>query len=116
MTSITIGGPRETGPAVAEPAPLPTGGLVARAADLLGEAAGLPQPGYVTVSATQHISLQFAPDRGSFAAITGWALRFGGVVASERREDGEIGCHLEFAYQGVTVGAYAYIPAAQPAT
>jgi hypothetical protein len=78
MTSITIGGPRETGPAVAEPAPLPTGGLVARAAGLLGEAADLPQPGYVTVSATQHISLQFAPDRSSFDALTGWALRFGG--------------------------------------
>jgi hypothetical protein len=116
MTSVPLYDPQAPELVDGELPPLPMGALAVGLAELLRAAADLPQPRYINLSSGQFISLQFAPDRSSFDALTGWALRFGGVVASEPREDGEIGCHLEFAYQGVTVGAYAYIPAAQPAT
>jgi len=47
-------------------------------------------------------------------AITRWARRFGGVVITETRQgqDGpETWCTAKFSYYGVTVKAYARIPA-----
>ena len=84
------------------------------AVNLLGEAAGLPQPQQITISDTQHISLQFAPEPSSVRAITGWAQHFGGVLASEPHEDEhgpQTWCRAEFGYYGVAVNAYAHIPA-----
>ena len=52
------------GPALPELPPLPIGVLVVGTAELLQQAADLPQPIYLTVSDTQSIDLQFAPDAG----------------------------------------------------
>jgi hypothetical protein len=99
--------------------PLPVGALLYGVAELLDKALDLPQPRYVTVSSTQHIGLQFDPDRSSFAAIAKWSLRFGGVLVSTPRsgEDGpQTLCRLEFDYFGVPVEAYAIIPAGTATT
>ena len=114
MTSIYMHDPATADAALAELPPLPIGSLVAGAVNLLGEAAGLPQPQQITISDTQHISLQFAPAYPSLRAITGWAQHFGGVLASEPHEDEDgpqTWCRAEFGYYGVAVNAYAHIPA-----
>jgi hypothetical protein len=115
MTSIDIHDPKTADSALAELPPLPIGALVVGTYNLLCEAADLPQPHYLTISSTQRIDLQFPGKPSSQRAITRWALRFGGVLASEPCE-GKRGpltrCHLEFDYYGVAVKAYAYIPAA----
>ena len=52
-------------------------------------------------------------------AITGWALRFGGVLASEPHDDEhspQTRCRAQSGYDGVAVNAYAHIPAAPAAT
>ena len=119
MTSIHIHDSKTADSALAELPPLPIGALVVGTYNLLCEAADLPQPQYLTISDTQHIDLQFAGDPSSARAITRWALRFGGLLASEPHE-GERGpqtrCHLEFDYYGVTVKVYAYIPAGTATT
>jgi hypothetical protein len=117
MASITI--PFTGWMAPAELPPLPIGALTVGAAELLQEAADLPQPEYVTLSVTEHIGFQFSPDRSSFTAITRWALRFGGVLASDPYHDTDgpqTICSLEFSYFGVQVDAYAFIPAGTAAT
>jgi hypothetical protein len=117
MVNITI--PLTGWMAPAELPPLPIGALMVGAAELLQEAADLPQPEYVTISVTERIGLQFGSDRSSFAAITRWALRFGGVLTSDPYHDTDgpqTICSVEFSYFGVQVEAYAFIPAVTAAT
>ncbi|MBV9204550.1 MAG: hypothetical protein JO037_03895 [Actinobacteria bacterium] len=95
--------------------PLPIGALAAGVVTLLQEAADLPAPGYIAIFDTQHISVQFSPDPSSLRAITRWALRFGGVVASkphQGKDGSETWCSTEFGYYGMSGRAYAHIPAA----
>jgi hypothetical protein len=95
--------------------PLPVSALVIATWNLLEEASDLPHPNYLTISGTQSIDLQFPGDSSSARAITRWALRFGGVLASEPCE-GKRGlltrCCVQFDYYRVAITAYAYIPAA----
>jgi hypothetical protein len=110
MTSVPLYDPQAPELVDGELPPLPMGALAVGLAELLQAAADLPQPRCINLSSGQFISLQFAPDRSSFDALTGWALRFGGVLASGPGEDGQIFCRTKFGYFGVTVDAYAFIP------
>jgi hypothetical protein len=114
MTSIRIYDPAaDTG--LPDLPPLPMGALAVGTVNLLQEAADLPQPRFIALFDTEHIHIQFGPERASLRAITRWALRFGGVVKSQphQRDDGtpENWCSTEFGYYGVNVYAYAHIPA-----
>ena len=94
--------------------PAPIDVLAVGAVDLLRAAADLPQPRAVYIYEEQLISLQFDPCPPSLRAITRWALRFGGVLISEPRQDengSQTWCHIAFSYYGVAVTAYAVIPA-----
>ena len=82
MTSIHIYDP-DDGAALPELPPLPIGVLVVGTADLLQQAADLPQPRYITIYDGQTVDLQFAPEQASVRAITRWALRFGSVMTSQ---------------------------------
>jgi hypothetical protein len=118
MTSIHIYDP--TGDtALPDFPPLPMGALAVGLANLLQEAADLPEPHFITVSDSQCISLQFAPARASLRTLTRWALRFGAVLTSQPHQ-GEHGpetwCRTEFSYYGVEISAYAHIPAGPAAT
>jgi hypothetical protein len=117
MTSIHTYDPA-SGPALPELPPLPMGALAVGAAELLQQAADLPAPIYISVSDTQTISAMFALNRASAKAITQWARRFGGIVTT--RTDTDYGqqlakCQTTFSYYGITVEAYAYLPAAPAA-
>jgi len=118
MTSIHTYDPGD-GAALPELPPLPIGILVTGTADLLHQAADLPQPIYITVFEEQLVGLQFAPDRASLRAITRWTLRFGGVVISQPHQ-GEDGprtyVRAEFDFYGIAVTAYAFIPAGTATT
>jgi hypothetical protein len=119
MTNIRIFDPADAAGALPEFPPLPIGALAVGAQNLLQEAADLPSPCYVAIYDTQHISVQFGPDPSSLRAVTRWALRFGGVVIStpHQGQDGpETWCSTEFPYYGVSVRAYAHIPAQTAAT
>ena len=119
MTSIYIFDPSD-GAALPELPPLPIGVLAVGTADLLQQAADLPQPCHVFIyQHGQAVSFQFAPEQASVRAITRWALRFGSVVTSEpdRGEDGPETWHrTEFDYFGIAVMAYAHIPAGTAST
>ena len=89
-------------------------------ADLLEQATGnnLPTPSYAMFyQGCQEVRLGFPGERDSFHALADWATRFGGTVTGEpyTREDGEesVYCQLRFPYLGVSVEAYAFIPADQ---
>ena len=113
MTSIRTYDP--DGAALPELPPLPIGVLAVGTAELLQQAADLPQPHYITISSTQSVDFQFAPEQASARAITRWALRFGSVVTSEPHQgkDGpETWYRTDFGYFGIAVTAYAHIPAA----
>ena len=117
MTSIRIYDPAD-GPALPELPPLPIGVLVVGTAELLQQASDLPQPRYITISSTQSVDLQFAPELASMRSITRWALRFGSVMTSEPHwdENGpETWCRTKFDYFGIGIYAYAHIPA-EPAS
>ena len=87
MTSIHVYDPSD-GAALPELPPLPIGVLTVGTADLLQQAADLPQPRCIFIYGNgQAISLQFAPEQASVRAITRWALRFGSVVTSEPHQD-----------------------------
>jgi hypothetical protein len=105
------GDPEAPGSPLAALPPLPVGALAVGLAELLQAAADLPQPHYVSASSAQMISLLFPAGQSSFAALTRWAQRFGGVLTSGPCEDGRIFCRTEFGYFGVTVEASAFIPA-----
>ena len=88
-------------------------------ADLLQQAADLPQPVCVFIYDHQAVSVQFAKEQASVRAITRWALRFGSVVTSEphQAKNGPETWHrTEFDYFGIAVTAYAHIPAAPAVT
>ena len=114
MTSIRIYDPAD-GAAPPELPPMSIGVLAAGAAELLQQAADLPQPRYISISATQSVGLQFAPEQASVRAVTRWALRFGSVMTSQPGQ-----CHqgpgtwhrAEFGNCGIAVTAYAHVPAA----
>ena len=115
MTSIDIYDPGDAGAALPALPPLPIGALAVGAQNLLQEAADLPAPCFIAIFDTQHIHVQFEPERPSLKAVTRWALRFGGIVTTlpQQGENGpETWCHTEFSYYGVAVRAYAHIPAA----
>ncbi len=114
MTSIHTYGPAD-GVALPELPPLPIGVLMVGAAELLQQAADLPQPIYITVSDSQSVDLQFAPAQASIRAITRWAARFGSIMTSQpgKGTDGtETWYRTDFSYYGIAVSAYAHIPAA----
>ena len=118
MTSIHIYDP-DDGAELPELPPLPIGVLVVGTADLLQQAADLPQPHYITISSTQSVDFQFAPEQASMRAITRWALRFGSVVTSEPhqgRNGPQTWYRTDFDYFGIAVTAYAHIPAAPAST
>ena len=117
MTSIHTYDPADSA-ALPELPPLPIGVLVVGTAELLQQAADLPQPIYLTVSQTQSIDLQFAPTQASVRAITRWAARFGSVMTSQpdKGTDGtKTWYRTDFSYYGIAVSAYAHIPA-EPAS
>jgi hypothetical protein len=114
VTSISTRTP-EGGTALPELPPASIAVLAVGTADLLQQAADLPQPHYITISSTQAVDLQFAPEQASVRAITRWALRFGSVVTSEPHQGKngpETWCRTGFGYFGIAVTAYAHIPAA----
>ena len=118
MTSIYIFDPSD-GAALPELPPLPIGVLAVGTADLLQQAADLPQPHYITISSTQRVDFQFAPEQASARAITRWALRYGSVVTSEphQGQDGpQTWYRADFDYFGIAVTAYAHIPAGTAST
>jgi hypothetical protein len=99
--------------------PLPIGVLVIGTAELLQQAADLPQPRFISIYDGQAISLQFAKEQASLRAITRWALRFGSVLTSQPGQgtDGpETRYRTDFDYYGIAVTAYAHIPAAPAST
>ena len=113
MTSIHIYDPKD-GAALPELPPLPIGVLAVGTADLLQQAADLPQPHYITISSTQSVDFQFASEQASVRAITRWALRFGSVVTNEPHQgkDGPETWHrTDFDYFGIAITAYAHVPA-----
>ena len=114
MTSIHTYDPQTAGPALPPLPPLPLGALAVGVANLLQDAAQLPQPRYVALFDPEQVSIQFAPVQASIKAITRWARRFAGVVTTETRpgQDGpETWCSTKFSYYGVSVKVYARIPA-----
>jgi len=115
MTSIRIYDPAD-GPALPELPPLSIGVLVVGAAELLQQAADLPQPCCIFIYGHQAISLQFAPEQASGQAVTRWAHRFGSLVTSQpgQGKDGgpETWHRADFDYYGIAVTAYAHVPAA----
>jgi hypothetical protein len=117
MTTIHIYDPAEAGTALPELPPLPIGALAVGAAELLQQAANLPAPTCITVSDTQHVTVQFARHKASVRAITRWAARFGsavtvqpGKVPSDTGSDTGTWCRTQFDYYGIAVKAFAFIP------
>jgi len=108
------------GAALPELPPLPIGVLVVRTAELLQQAADLPQPRYISISATQSVGLQFAPEQASVRAVTRWALRFGSVMTSQPGQGTDGGPQTwhrtDFDYYGIAVRAYAHVPAGPAST
>jgi len=119
MTSIRTYDPGD-GPALPELPPLPIGVLVVGTAELLQQAADLPQPRHIFIyQHGQAVSMQFAPEQASIRAITRWALRFGSVLTSQpgdRNDRPGTWYQADFDYYGIAVSAYAHIPAAPAAT
>ena len=70
------------------------GSLAGNLTFLLAEAAGLPDPGTVTIYGIldghvhDQVLLQFPPVAASTEAVAEWALRFGGVIQSTPLGDG----------------------------
>ena len=115
MTSNSLHDPADLATTLPELPPLPIAALMIGVYNLLCEGADLPGPCHVSVSETaQQIDLQFPGKQPSRRAITGWAHRFGSVVTTHphRDERGQFTrVTATFGYYGLTVKAYAYIPA-----
>jgi len=114
MTSIHTYDPACAGTALPDLPPLPIGALVVGAAELLQQAADLPQPRFVFIYDGQSVSVQFAPEQASIRAVTRWAHRFGSLVTSQPDTGDGPGTwyRTDFDYYGIAVTAYAHIPAA----
>ena len=118
MTSISTRTP-EGGTAPPEIPPASIAVLTVGVADMLQQAADLPQPGSVFIYDHQCVSVQFAKEQASVRAITRWALRFGSVMTTQphQGENGpETWCRTDFDYFGIAVTAYAHIPAGTAST
>ena len=118
MTSIYIFDP-DDGAELPELPPLPIGVLAVGTADLLQQAADLPQPRSIFIYDGQAVSLQFAPEQASVRAVTWWAARFGSTMTSQpgTSEDSPgTWYRTDFDYYGIAVTAYAHIPAASAST
>lgn len=118
MTSIHIYDPAAEA-ALPELPPLPIGALTVGAAELLQRAADLPAPTSITVYRTQHISVQFARHKASIRAITRWAARFGSAMTIQPgtvESDAGTWYRTNFDYYGITVEAFAFLPADTAAT
>ena len=115
MTSIHVYDPAD-GAVPPELPPMPIGHLAAGTAELLQQAADLPQPCYIAIYDIQHVSIQFAKEQASAQAVTRWAHRFGSLVTSQPGQDNDGGPETwhrtDFDYYGIAVTAYAHIPAA----
>jgi hypothetical protein len=104
---------QQGGTALPELPPASIAVLAVGTAELLQQAAGLPQPVCVFIYDHQYVSMQFAPAQASMRAITRWALRFGSVMTTQPHQgkDGpETWCRTDFGYFGIAVTAYAHIP------
>jgi hypothetical protein len=113
MTSIRTYDPAD--PAPPELPPLPIGVLAVGVAELLQQAADLPQPRFIFIYDGQAVSLQFAPVQASVRAVTRWAARFGSVMTSQPGQDKDGGpetwYRTDFGYYGIAVTAYVPLPA-----
>jgi len=117
MTSIRTYDPASAGADLPELPPMPIGVLAVGTAELLQQAADLPAPTCVTLYDHDAITIQFARDTTSIRAITRWAARFGGVVTSHPgnvESDTGTWHKTDFAYYGIAVHAFAFVPAAPP--
>ena len=116
MTSTSLHDQTTLNEALAELPPLPMAALMIGVYNLLQDGADLPQPCYIAVSQTsQRIDLQFPGKQPGRRAIAQWAHRFGSTVTTDphRDERGQFTrVAATFGYYGLTVTAYAYIPAA----
>ena len=114
MTSIDIHDPAD-GAALPELPSLPIGVLAAGTAELLQQAADLPQPACIFIYGHQAVSMQFAKEQASAQAVNRWAHRFGSVMTSQPGQDNDGGPETwhrtDFDYYGIAVTAYAHIPA-----
>jgi hypothetical protein len=113
MTTIHVFDPATTGHAAPELPPAAIGVLAVGAAELLQQAASLPQPHYVGISDDQTITLQFPSEPESIRAVVRWGTRFGGVMLSEPIQiEGATWtwCHAEFSYYGIPVSASTHLP------
>ena len=118
MTSIRTYDP--DGAALPELPPMLIGALAAGTAELLQQAADLPQPCYIAIFDIQHVSIQFAKEQASAQAVNRWAHRFGSVMTSQPGQGTDGGPRTwhrtDFDYYGIAVTAYAHIPAAPAST
>ena len=118
MTSIRTYDP--DGAALPELPPMSIGVLAAGVAELLQQAADLPQPVCIFIYGHQAVSIQFAKEQASVQAVNRWAHRFGSVMTSQPGQgtDGgpETWHRTDFDYYGITVAAYAHIPAGPAST
>ena len=113
MTSIRVYDPAD-GAVPPELPPLPIGHLAAGTAELLQQAADLPQPRLIFIYDGQAISFQFAPEQAGVRAVARWAQRFGTVLVSQPAATGDgptIYHRADFDYYGIEVTAYTLIPA-----
>ena len=119
MTSIRIYDPAD-GAAPPELPPMSIGVLAAGAAELLQQAADLPQPWFIAIFDIQHVSIQFAKEQASAQAVTRWAHRFGSIATTQPGEDEDGGPETwhrtDFDYYGIAVRAYAHVPAGPAST
>jgi hypothetical protein len=115
MTSINLHDLSAPTTTMADLTPLPMAALMIGVYNLLQEGADLSQPHYISVSAaSQRIGLQFPPEQTSKRAITGWAHHFDATVSQHPHHDqrGDFTrVTATFGYYGLTVNAYAFIPA-----
>ena len=100
--------------------PLPIGALAAGTAELLQQAADLPQPRHIFIyQHGQGVSLQFAPEQAGVRAVTRWAHRFGSVMTSQPGtgdDDPGTWYRTDFDYYGIAVTAYVPLPAGPAST
>jgi hypothetical protein len=115
MTSTHVYDPSMS-PALPELPSPPIGVLAVGTAELLQQAADLPQPVCIFIYHTQHVSVQFAKEQASVQAVNRWAHRFGSVVTSQLGKDKDGGTETwyrtDFDSYGIADSAYAHIAAA----
>jgi hypothetical protein len=121
MTSTSLNDQASLDTTPAELPPLPMAALMIGVYNLLSDGADLPQPCHVDVSeAGQSIDMQFPGTQPSQRAIFQWAHRFGSETVTTHPHQDERGHFTRvtatFGYYGLTVKAYAHVPAAPAAS